>query len=180
MAYPLLTAAAPLMGGIASGLFGRSSARKSMSFQREMAKKAHQYEVADLRAAGLNPILSGTGGAGARASGGAMPSTPDFGSSAISSLRLQKEIALLNAQTEGAQNKADIDAPEAFVGKEARALLDAGKIKLQKTKVIPNTSAKQISIQDSNARFSESGYKDKYGGFKKTLKPRYQRRVKKR
>ena len=99
-AYAGLTAAAPIIGGALSGLFGRSSAKKSISFQREMAKNAHQYEVADLRAAGLNPILSGTGGSGARASGGAMPATPDFASSAISSMRLKSEIDLLNAQQE--------------------------------------------------------------------------------
>lgn len=42
-------------------------------FAREMASSAHQLEVADLKAAGLNPILS-AGGSGAHAQVGGAPS----------------------------------------------------------------------------------------------------------
>jgi len=109
-------------GSIVSGLFGRSSAKRSIAFQREIAKNAHQWEVEDLRAAGLNPILSGTGGPGARASGGAMPPTPDFASSAMQSLRLQKELANIQAQTdktnmetEGIKSQNVVRALDAYI-----------------------------------------------------------------
>lgn len=37
----------------------------AQSYQTEMSNTSHQREVKDLQAAGLNPVLSGTGGAGA-------------------------------------------------------------------------------------------------------------------
>ena len=46
-------------------LLGNYNANKAWSRQKQAAQSAHQWEVADLRAAGLNPILSATGGNGA-------------------------------------------------------------------------------------------------------------------
>ncbi|CRH64987.1 Uncharacterised protein [Chlamydia trachomatis] len=66
-------AAAKVGGDILNSALGLYSSSKAWRRQREAAQNAHQWEVADLRKAGLNPILSATGGSGASAGSASVP-----------------------------------------------------------------------------------------------------------
>jgi len=101
-----------LLGGLLGNSAKSKEAAKNRQFQLMMAKNAHQFEVEDLRKAGLNPILSGTGGPGAKASGGAQADQSDVitpaVNSALSAMRNQAELKLINEQAYKAEKEGDL------------------------------------------------------------------------
>lgn len=80
-----LGAVGSIVGGVLGNRSAKREAQRNRDFQLMLSNTAHQREVADLRAAGLNPILSATGGPGASTPSGSTASQSDVVTPAISS-----------------------------------------------------------------------------------------------
>lgn len=120
-------------GGLINSITGASNSAKQSAkystglqaqnnaFQKEIAQNAHQWEVEDLKKAGLNPVLS-TGGTGASAGGfggggtvamqSGIGGLSDIMNSAAGLMKLSSELENLEAEKELKRGQIDKIGPE--------------------------------------------------------------------
>lgn len=167
--------AAGLAGGLLQNEQSRREAAENRKFQEQMSSTSHQRQVKDLKAAGLNPLLSATGGAstptGAQAPienivQGASASAIDASRLRLTSKmndaqldNLESQNKLLKAQTNKAQMETHVmskDVPKADV---MNMLWEKGKGFINKIGEEQRSSTKTNSFDIKGHPFEERAKK---------------------
>lgn len=190
MALGIASAIGSAVGGIASAYASHKAnkanikmSREQMKFQERMSNTAHQREVADLKKAGLNPILS-AGGQGASAPSGSMPTInpvdPNLGesvTSALAAIKLKKEIEQADAQIKNVNMDTSLKHTENTLRKKDQPLAEMQNELLNGikstvfnpiSKIFGSSSAKQSKIKEVSKKRNTQPYDKimKKGGYK--------------
>lgn len=130
-----------------------AEAQKNRDFQERMSNTAHQREIADLRAAGLNPILSATGGSGASSAAGSMATLENPWKGTTTEINAARKIQEVEKQ----RNLMDMMR----VSNETR--MTNSNIDLNKQKEILTMDAARAQRADADLKWNAQGLQMRQG-----------------
>lgn len=169
MGAALLTGGTSLVGQYFQNQANSAQAQRQMDFQRDMSDTAHVREVSDLKAAGLNPMLSALG-SGASTPAGAMAQQGNLGegiekgvNTAIAIKNQQADLQLKGIQGQNTsadtslktQDTANKVAEQKLINAQSASTAIDAKNKLLQGKMLEQTMPSMIRKAKAEGDFSE-------------------------
>lgn len=151
----LIAGGAALVGGLMQREGQKAESAKQMAFQERMSNTAYQRAVADMRLAGINPMLAFSQG-GASSPGGAMADIPDVVGPAVSSAmharRLTEEVRNMRAQRQLIEVEMNNVYRDTFLKAAQEALALQGVKESKARTEVQATDAQLLQAQLPGAR----------------------------
>lgn len=158
----LAGAATGAAGGLLTNYLNSREMKKQREWLEKMSNTAHQREVTDLREAGLNPILSATGGNGASTPSASIVPMEDpiekGINSALAIRNQQSQINLQESQAAQAQTQAGLNSANAKQAEE-----NVNLMRSQQAQIAENIKKIGAEIQNLRAGTNKTNIDAKFG-----------------